>query len=129
MNQATLQNTIYAGSVESRLAFGLLLFKKFGKTLAELAGVHAALVHMGNQESVLAAHMQGLALDRLCSSCAASDGGGCCSRYMAGETDSLQILINLMAGVSVAQVNHSPAECCFGIRAAADHRRPDLGNS
>ncbi|TKB05933.1 hypothetical protein [Desulforhopalus sp. IMCC35007] len=32
---------------------------------------------------------------------------------MAGETDSLQILINLMAGVNVIPVNHNPAECCY----------------
>jgi hypothetical protein len=32
---------------------------------------------------------------------------------MFPETDSLQILINLMAGVDVAQVNYSPAECCY----------------
>lgn len=113
MNQTILQKKIYGGSIESRLAFGLLLFKKFGKPFAELTSVSVALARMQTQESDLAAHMQSLMLGKVCFSCAASDSGGCCSRYMAGETDSLQILINLMAGVDVAQVNYSPAECCY----------------
>ncbi len=113
MNQTILQKKIYGGAVESRLAFGLLLFKKLGKPFAELTSVYAALARMRTQESDLAAHMQSLMLGRVCSFCAASEGGGCCSRYMSGETDSLQILINLMAGVDVARVNHSPAECCY----------------
>ena len=98
MNQTILQKKIYAGTVESRLAFSLLLFRKLGKPLTGLNGVYAALARMRTQESALTAHMQDLILGKVCSSCAASGGGGCCSRYMAGETDSLQILINLMAG-------------------------------
>jgi hypothetical protein len=113
VNQTILQKKIYGGTVESRLAFGLLLFRKFNKLLAELTGVYIALARMRTQESALAAHMQALMLGRVCSSCASSDGGGCCSKYMAGETDSLQILINLMVGVDVAQVNYSSAECCY----------------
>lgn len=113
VNHIMLQEKIYGGSVESRLAFGFLLFRKLGKSFAGLTGVCGALALLRNQASALNAHMQALALGRLCYSCAASDGGGCCSRQMAGETDSLQILINLMAGVDVAQVNHNPAECCY----------------
>lgn len=113
VNRIILQEKIYGGTVESRLAFGLLLFRKLGKLLAELTGIYVALSRMRTQEKNLASHMQDLKLGRVCSSCAASDSGGCCSRSMAGETDSLTILINLLAGVDVAQVNYSPAECCY----------------
>lgn len=113
VNRIILQEKIYGGTVESRLAFGLLLFRKLGKLLAEISDIYIALSHMRTQEKNLATHMQDLKLGKVCSSCAASDSGGCCSRSMADETDSLTILINLLAGVDVAQVNFSPAECCY----------------
>ena len=113
MDQALLQKNIYGGSVESRLAFGLLLFKEFGSILGENDAVSGTLALMRQQERALADHMTGLMLGRLCASCASTSGGGCCSGYMAGETDSLQILMNLMAGVAVARVNENPAGCCY----------------
>jgi hypothetical protein len=113
VNQTILQKKIYGGTVESRLAFGLLLFRKFGNSLTGFTDVSSVLARMQTQESALAAFMRALLLSRVCSSCAASNGGGCCSRYMAGETDSLQILINLIAGVDVVPVNDNPSECCY----------------
>ena len=52
-------------------------------------------------------------LGRLCGGCAARPGGGCCSAYMADNTDSLQMLINLLLGVKVAQQQESGENCCF----------------
>jgi len=43
VNRTILQEKIYGGTVESRLAFGLLLFRKLGKLLAELTGIYVAL--------------------------------------------------------------------------------------
>ena len=113
VHQTILQKKIYGGTTESRLSFGYLLYENLGKPLVGLTTVYQTLARMRTQKNALTAQMQALLLGRVCSSCAASDGGGCCSRCMADETDSLQILINLMAGVDVAQVNNSPAECCY----------------
>lgn len=113
VNQTKLLHKIYCGSVESRLAFGIHLFKTFGPTLERRADVLSALALMRSRERALSTHMQSQMLGRLCSACAASECGGCCSRYMAGETDSLQIVMNLLAGVEVAQINEHPAECCY----------------
>lgn len=61
----------------------------------------------------LATQMETMALGLLCSSCAARPGGGCCSAYMAGNTDSLQILINLLLEIHIHQRQPPDVDCCF----------------
>lgn len=112
VDQMILHDRIYGGSVASRLAYGHVLFKAYGSTLASQRSVGVALVGMQTKERALADHMQALDLGSLCSRCA-SLTGGCCSRYMAGETDSLQVLMNLLGGVAVLQVNENLTECCY----------------
>ena len=112
-DSAMLQQRIFSGSVESRLDFALTLFRQFGPSLRQLEAVSALLARMELESRDLADHMRALALGRLCAHCAATDGGGCCSSYMAGETDSLQILMNLLTGTAVERVNHTPEECCY----------------
>jgi hypothetical protein len=111
--QALLQNKMYGGSVESRLEFALLLFRDYGGSLAALPGAIESLSRIEALHKGLNAHVQTLRLGDLCSSCAASTGGGCCSSYMSGETDSLQLLMNLMAGVAVDRINDNRSECCY----------------
>ena len=57
--------------------------------------------------------MRTMDLGQLCGRCAARPGGGCCSAYMADNTDSIQMLINLLLGVRIAQQQDSGENCCF----------------
>ncbi|MGD9948134.1 MAG: hypothetical protein AB7U29_06590 [Desulfobulbus sp.] len=61
----------------------------------------------------LAAQMVDMALGRLCGSCASRPDGGCCSAYMADNTDSIQILINLLLGMEIVRREPNDSDCCF----------------
>jgi len=69
--------------------------------------------NLQNLRSALAAQMAQMQLGTLCSHCASTSGGGCCSSEMAGETDAVQILINLLAGIEVRTLQSDGSACCF----------------
>ena len=62
---------------------------------------------------LLTEQMTSMQLGPLCSTCASRPGGGCCSAYMADNTDSIQILINLLLGMDIEQREPADSDCCF----------------
>jgi len=107
----TMQD-FYGGSIHARLAVA----QKLHADLAQELAANGAFVRMLAQAEVLekelAQTMASLELGVLCTACGAKVGGGCCSRFMAGENDAVQLLLNLMAGVPVA-ILREDGECCF----------------
>lgn len=63
--------------------------------------------------SLLNSHMAEAGMGKLCVRCAADNGGGCCSLFMAGETDTVQLLMNMLAGLTVSQGKRDSGECCY----------------
>ncbi len=56
--------------------------------------------------------MRAMGMFARCATCGAGPGGGCCSRRMAHETDAVQLLFNLRAGVDIAP-RRDDDECCY----------------
>jgi len=107
----TLQD-FYDGSIRDRLAVAQILYPDLALELAANEAFTRLLAQAVILEKELAQTMGALDLGVLCAVCGAKAGGGCCSSFMAGENDVVQLLINLLAGVSVA-VLREDAECCF----------------
>lgn len=61
----------------------------------------------------LDSYMKDLKMGALCSSCAATAKGGCCSAFMAGNTDVMQLVINTLLGVLVVKQHNREEECCY----------------
>jgi len=107
----TLQD-FYGGSIGDRLGVAQILYADLAQELGGGEAFAPMLVQAVILEKELAQAMAALDLGGLCTVCGAKDGGGCCSSFMAGENDAVQLLINLLAGVPVA-VLREDAECCF----------------
>jgi len=107
----TLQD-FYGGSIGARLSVAQSLYLELASELA----VHETFPRMLAQavvlEKELARTMAGLDLGALCAVCGTKAGGGCCSSFMAGENDVVQLLLNLLAGAPVAALREDD-ECCF----------------
>ena len=102
----------YGGSIHARLALAQVLHADLAPELAVSEAFARMLAQAVILEKELARIMADLDLGALCTVCGAKGGGGCCSSFMAGENDVVQLLINLLAGVPVA-VLREDAECCF----------------
>lgn len=104
--------TYYSGEPGEKLAVAQRLF-------GELTDLSTSPVFMDELEQMrrhsqaLSAHMQAMDLGRLCSQCASRPDGGCCSAFMAGNTDAIQMLINLLLGATVTEHPDSGENCCF----------------
>ncbi len=61
----------------------------------------------------LSSQMANMKMDVICTACASTKKGGCCSLYMADESDVLQILMNLIAKVPVTIKCTNGTECWF----------------
>ena len=104
---------LYDGSLESK--------RETGKAIAEL--LREELEHnivfikefseLKKRAAALNSHMATMNLGELCSGCASKPDGGCCSRYMSGETDAIQIALNLLAGIDVQFVQSDESECVY----------------
>ena len=103
----------YGGDVLSKLAAARDLYGRYGKVLALRPDIMAQLKAMEVSELALQAQMGGMGMGVTCSRCATRAGGGCCSRFMAGENDVLQLLMNMLAGVQVTIQQGDMGECCF----------------
>lgn len=113
MNAAHCLSAIYDGPVSERLLLARQLYDLLAARLLEDGDFVAGLTMLNARAKDLESHMAGMALGPLCSRCAAAADGGCCSLYMAGETDALQMLMNLLAGVTVEPVRDDGHECIF----------------
>ena len=105
-------HTYYSGTVAGKLAGARELYGRRASLTASPL-FQEELECLRQQCFALDRHMQSMSLGQLCSQCAARPGGGCCSAYMADNTDSLLLLINLLLGVQVECRNAVDENCCF----------------
>jgi hypothetical protein len=112
-SNAHFMQTFYSGTSSGKLAEARKLYQTHLARPTACPSLAAELAHLREQAGALNDHMRAMGLGRLCSHCAARPDGGCCSAYMADNTDSIQILINLLLGIEV-EIQESGAEnCCF----------------
>lgn len=90
-----------------------LLFARWGADLHRDGGTVRAMNILICQAESVATQMAAMRLGSQCSDCASRQGGGCCSLFMAGETDQLQLLMNLLAGVDIRLLPHDDDSCAF----------------
>ena len=107
----TLQD-FYGGSIHARLGVAQRLYADLGPELATAEPFSRRLSQAVLCQQDLSRIMADLDLGFLCSVCGARAGGGCCSSFMAGENDVIQLLVNLLAGVCV-RILREDGECCF----------------
>ncbi len=106
-------DSFYSGSVESRIAAGQSLYQLLADQLRkDVHFMHEFAKLIGHAEDVNH-HMGSMRLAPLCIQCSAKPTGGCCSLFMAGETDALQMLMNLFADIEVIPVRDDGNECIF----------------
>jgi hypothetical protein len=116
--------TFYSGDPAMKLATARTLFAECAAVLPLMPHFIEQLAQLRQDVEVLDAHMQAMQLGQLCTGCAARPGGGCCSAYMAGNSDVLQIALNLFLG---SIVEYQPDEedrcgflgqhgCCFLVK-------------
>jgi len=104
---------LYNGSVAEKLQTARQLLHQYGELFKNTEGLGEVLDRMRVLAGQLQDHMSAMDMGRLCVRCAARTGGGCCSLYMAGETDAVQLLLNMLAGVTVEPVRDDGVECCY----------------
>jgi hypothetical protein len=103
----------YNGTPAEKLAQARLLRQEIGAQLLADADFMGEIETLRSHCLALSTQMQAMDLGSLCSACAARDDGGCCSASMADNTDSLQILINLLLEQPLHLREPADSECCF----------------
>ncbi len=103
----------YSGTVKSRLQFAHRLYRECGDYLLSDTQVSATLDALTQSAKALSFHMLQMGMGEICTKCSEKEGGGCCSLYMAGETDGIQLLMNILVGVDVHAVRNDTFECCY----------------
>lgn len=104
---------IYEGPVECRLAYSQNIVAKMQSRLYENVHLQQLFQQLQQYAGELNDYMRGLDLGSLCSHCASKPSGGCCSLFMSGETDAVQMALNSLAGVDVQMVCDNNQDCVF----------------
>ena len=113
MDDAVLMRTLYEGDPIDRLMTSRALLARGRSWWLAEAGLTEAIEQLQRDALALDAHMAAMGLGRLCGQCAARPDGGCCSAYMAGNTDAIQMLINLLLGIEATPSDKNDEDCCF----------------
>ncbi|MBU0943279.1 MAG: hypothetical protein KJ804_21285 [Proteobacteria bacterium] len=114
MNYREIVNSCYCGNGSLKLELAERLGKEYGRKLLQHVAIQAQLTVLKEAVTALDLHMGAMEMGKTCSHCAAKPDGGCCSAYMGNENnDALQLLMNILAGVTVKQVRHDGVECGF----------------
>lgn len=111
--RSEIYSLFYSGDVLVKLAAARELYARYGQVLVLRLDIMSQLAGLQVSEQALQARMGSMGMGETCSRCASRQGGGCCSRFMAGENDVLQLLMNMLAGVEVSIQQEGMAECCF----------------
>lgn len=104
---------IFEGPVASRLAYSRVIVEKIEPGLYENHQFQRLFRQLQHYARELNNHMRGMDLGSLCCHCASQPSGGCCSLFMSGETDAVQMALNRLAGVDVELVCDNGQECVF----------------
>jgi hypothetical protein len=108
-----LLTKVYGGTLPARLHFCKAIHAEFSpRIMADLdfaRSFDALLADAG----LLTRQMAKMAMGAQCTACSAGNRGGCCSRAIADETDAIQMVMNMLAGVEVEILCDNGKECCF----------------
>ena len=102
----------FSGSAAEKLARARALYHDHGPDLAADPEISRILTRLRAADRELAAQMARMNMGKRCAACAARTGG-CCSAYMATNTDVIQLVINMLLGREVAPVNPDPESCRY----------------
>lgn len=108
-----LYGLFYTGDVGDKLLTAHELFRLYGRELASEADIAALLPVLERRQKGVVRQMGAMEMGSLCTACAKGADGGCCSMSFAAETDVVQLLLNLLAGVEIVRVEDSGADCCY----------------
>ena len=108
-----LMHTLYEGDPNDRLTAAVALLAPGRSWWLHGSGLAQAIEQLRQDALALEAHMTAMGLGRLCSQCASRPGGGCCSAYMAGNTDAIQMFINLLLGIALRPRDIVDENCRF----------------
>ncbi|MFH1214891.1 MAG: hypothetical protein V1706_00145 [Pseudomonadota bacterium] len=103
---------LYFSNVSRKLACARSIYDETGPQLLSLPLMREKLARITLLTSRLQEHMAAMGMFSRCTTCGEKNGGGCCSAFMANETDSVQLLLNLLLGIEVTQRNDL-LECCY----------------
>ncbi|ADW17078.1 hypothetical protein Despr_0904 [Desulfobulbus propionicus DSM 2032] len=112
MDNTRLLQTCYDGTPMDKLARARALLAGL-PAMEHDPCLQAELQQLRRHAELLDEQMRAMHLGPLCSGCAAQPGGGCCSAFMAGNSDALQLLINLLLDVPLAFDAYSGDSCGF----------------
>jgi hypothetical protein len=105
--------TYYSGTAADKLAVARNLYMRYAARLTASLLLSEELEILRHHTLALGEHMQSMGMSRICSHCATRNDGGCCSTHMAGNTDALLLLINMLFGIQVQCRNFEDENCCF----------------
>jgi hypothetical protein len=104
---------LFYGSVRQKRDNAHKMFTDMGFVLANLPKIKEKLTEITILSADLNQQMAAMTMFTLCAACGQKKGGGCCSAFMAGETDAILLLINLLLGVEVKSQRDDAFECCY----------------
>lgn len=104
---------LFFGSVSEKRDTAHRLFMLYGSLLLNDQELQQDLFILKNLSSTLSSQMASMGMNELCRDCGSRHGGGCCSSFMAGETDGILLLINLVLGVDLKVQRDDDIECCY----------------
>jgi hypothetical protein len=104
---------LYGGDVGTKLAVAEKLFRFYREELKREPLLAAGLSSLSSLHDALQQQMLAMGMDRTCARCAQGSGGGCCSMTIAAETDVVQLLLNMLAGVAVFFRRSNNPDCCY----------------
>ncbi len=106
-------NDLYFTNVTDKRRHGLLLYEHIGTELANLAETKKYVQRLDQLAKTLHHSMESLVMFTLCSKCGEQVEGGCCSDFMAGETDAIQLLMNMLMDIKIEVQRQDVLECCY----------------
>ncbi len=104
---------LFYSSVEQKRRNAHRIFREMGPGTALLPEIKEKLADLVTLANVLKQQMASMTMFSLCAACGQKKNGGCCSAYMANETDAVLLLINLLLGVDVRKQRDDSFECCY----------------
>ncbi|MCF8055883.1 MAG: hypothetical protein K9K37_04490 [Desulfocapsa sp.] len=114
MEYKEIIRSCYHGDGPQKLGKAVLFYREYGEELLQHPDITSQLKSVKASVTALENHMAAMGMEKVCTRCAATPNGGCCSAYMGHEnTDVLQLLANILAGVEVRVVKNDGVECCF----------------
>lgn len=105
--------SLYFGDVRFKMENAHRLHRDFGARLGADSEIRRSLKRLVHLEEAVAEAMRSMGMFELCAECGGQPTGGCCGASMANETDSMLLLINLIAGFEVSRRREDDHECCF----------------